>query len=51
MKPPKNPKPTTAEERTRAKEIKEILDNADLKKFDPELLKVAPPKKKPRPKR
>lgn len=50
MNPPKKPKPTKAKQTDREKEIDEILEDADLKKFDPELLKVAPPmaKKKPR---
>jgi signal recognition particle subunit SEC65 len=50
MKFRKKPKLTTPES-ARAKEIKEVLQDADLKKFDPELLDVAPqtPKKKPRP--
>jgi hypothetical protein len=49
MKPPTKPKPPKAKQTARDKEINEILEDADLKKFDPELLKVVTPAvKKPR---
>jgi hypothetical protein len=46
MKPPKKPKPAKAKQTDREKEIDEILEDADLKKFDPGLLEVAPPASK-----
>jgi hypothetical protein len=50
MKLSKKPKPPKAKQTARDKEINEILEDADLKKFDPELLKVVSPKKeRPRP--
>ncbi|MFZ1888720.1 MAG: hypothetical protein WAU33_11855 [Candidatus Binataceae bacterium] len=49
MNPPKKPKPIKSKKTGRDKEIDEILEDADLKKFDPELLKVVTPAvKKPR---
>ena len=48
MKSPKKPKPAKAKQTDREKDINEILEDADLKKFDPELLEVAPAKKKRR---
>ena len=43
MKVSRKPKPTKAKQIARDKEINEILEDADLKKFDPELLGVVPP--------
>ncbi len=51
MKLSRKPKPIKAKQTARDEEINEILEDADLKKFDPELLDVVPPpaaKKKPR---
>lgn len=43
MKLRKKPKPPKAKQTARDKEINEILEDADLKKFDPELLKIVTP--------
>ncbi|MFZ0657200.1 MAG: hypothetical protein WAM05_00670 [Candidatus Binataceae bacterium] len=48
MKLAKKPKSPKAKQTARDKEINEILEDADLKKFDPELLEVVPQKKKRR---
>ena len=49
-KSPKEPAPKGAKDRAREEQLREILQDADLKKFDPELARVTiarTPKRKP----